>query len=163
MCKAQPRKHWEENSRGEQRYCWKLLLLHQRWEKPSALHLAKCSPEGVQDLAIIPYAEELVGGGDPVSLRCLWVTKYRVWDPDQANHVAVQSQYFHGAVEAKTAVCPRLGKKYINLIFLQRKHDRSMEISSTLHTICCLIRSVPVWSNRVCSGQRSYVFLFLLP
>lgn len=58
-----------------------------------------------------------------MSLRGLGVSEDGVWDPYQANHVAVQSEDFHGAVESKAAVCPGLSKKDINLVFLKQRKE----------------------------------------
>lgn len=81
-------------------------------------------PESVEDLAVIPDSEQLVGGGDPVSLCGLRIAEDGVWNPYQPHHVAVQSEYFHCAVESKATIGPGLSKKYINLVFL-KESDRT--------------------------------------
>ena len=78
-------------------------------------------PQGVEDLAIVPYPEQLVGHGDPVGFSVLRVPEDGVWQPDEAHHVAVQRQDLHGAVVAQPAVCPRLGEDDVYLVLLEER------------------------------------------
>lgn len=59
-----------------------------------------------------------------MSLCRLRIAEDGVWNPYQPHHVAVQSEYFHCAVESKATIGPGLSKKYVNLVFL-KENDRT--------------------------------------
>lgn len=56
-------------------------------------------PEGVEYSAIVPDSKHAIGRGDPVGVGLLRVAEECVWDPDLPDHVAVEAQNLHRAVE----------------------------------------------------------------
>lgn len=56
----------------------------------------------------------------------LGVSEDGIWQPNKSDHIAVQSQFFHCAVVSETAVCPRLGKDDVNLVFLKENHQKKL-------------------------------------
>lgn len=56
-------------------------------------------PEGVEYAAIVPDAEHAIGRGDPMGVGFLGVAEERVRNPDLPDHVAVETQDLHRAVE----------------------------------------------------------------
>lgn len=84
-----------------------------------------CLPQGVKYLAIVPDPEQLVGHRNPVGICSLGVSEDGIWQPNESDHIAVQSQLFHGAVVSEAAVCPRLGEDDIDLVFLKETHQRT--------------------------------------
>lgn len=56
-------------------------------------------PEGVEYSAIVPDSKHAIGRGDPVGVGLLGVAEERVGDPDLPDHVAVEAQNLHRAVE----------------------------------------------------------------
>lgn len=54
----------------------------------------------------------------------LRVAEERIWDPDLADHVAVETQNLHRAVEFQPSVVPGLGKEDVDGVFL--KTDESL-------------------------------------
>lgn len=51
----------------------------------------------------------------------LGVPEDGVWQPNESNHITVQSKDFHRAVISEATVYPRLGKDNVDLVFLKRK------------------------------------------
>lgn len=91
---------------------------------PSAL------PQRVEDFPVVPDAQELVRGGDPVGLGGFGIAEDRVRDPYEPHHVAVQGEDFHRAVEPEAAVRPGLSKEYVDLVFLQHSDRRGPGVGS---------------------------------
>lgn len=56
-------------------------------------------PEGVEYPTIVPDPKHTVGRGDPVGVGLLGVAEKSVRDPDLPDHVAVEAQHLHRAVE----------------------------------------------------------------
>lgn len=54
----------------------------------------------------------------------LGVSEDGVGQPDESDHVTVQSQSLHGAVVAEAAVRPRLGEDDVDLVFLTDRRGR---------------------------------------
>lgn len=48
----------------------------------------------------------------------LGIAKERVWDPDLPDHVAVETQDLHGAVELQAPVVPGLSEEDVDGVFL---------------------------------------------
>lgn len=86
-------------------------------------------PQGVHDPAIAPQPQQAVGGGDPVGVRLAGIPEERVGNPDLANHVAVEHQQLHGAVELEPTVVPRLGEEDIDGVLLQRPASRLLGVT----------------------------------
>ena len=84
-----------------------------------------CLPQGVEYLPVVPYPKQLVGHCDPVGVCSLGVSEDGVRKPNHSNHVAVQSQFLHGAVVAEAAVRPRLGEDDVDLVFLKEKNQKT--------------------------------------
>lgn len=59
-----------------------------------------------------------------MSLCRFGIAEDRIWNPYQPHHVAVQSKYFHCAVEPTATVRPGLSKKDVNLVFLKQSKRR---------------------------------------
>lgn len=89
-----------------------------QWFLPNAVH-TRPIPQGVQDLAVVPYPEQLVRHRDPVRVCSLGVPEYGVGQPDHPHHVAVECQFLHGAVISEAAVGPCLGEDDVNLVLLR--------------------------------------------
>lgn len=77
-------------------------------------------PECVEDLAVVPDPQQLVGHGDPVGVCVLGVPKDGVRQPDEPHHVAVERQDLHGAVVSESAVGPGLSKDDVDLVLLKQ-------------------------------------------
>lgn len=65
------------------------------------------------------------------------VSEESVRNPDFTDHVAVEHEHFHGAVEFQSAIKPGLGKNYIYRVFLREKkrvktHDSKASILDVL-------------------------------
>ena len=56
-------------------------------------------PESVEYSTIVPDSKHAIGRGDPVGVGLLRVAEKRVRDPDLPDHVAVEAQDLHRAVE----------------------------------------------------------------
>lgn len=54
-----------------------------------------------------------------MGIRFAGIPEERVGNPYFANHVAVEHEQLHGAVELEPAVVPRLGKEDVDGILLQ--------------------------------------------
>jgi len=78
------------------------------------------SPEGVEDPTVVPDTKHTIGRGDPVGVGLLGVAEEGVRDPDLPDHVAVETQHLHRAVELQPAVVPRLGEEDVDGVFLKR-------------------------------------------
>ena len=61
-----------------------------------------------------------------MGVSVLGVPEDGVGEPDESHHVAVQGQDIHGAVVAQPAVCPRLGKDDVDLVFLKQKQTKEI-------------------------------------
>lgn len=75
-------------------------------------------PERVEYPSVIPDAEHAVGRGDPVGVGLLGIAEEGVWDPDLPDHVAVETQDLHGAVELQAPVVPGLSEEDVDGVFL---------------------------------------------
>lgn len=76
------------------------------------------SPQSVQDPPIVPDPEHAIGRGDPVGVGFLGVPEEGVRNPDFSHHVAVETQYLHGAVELQASVVPRLSEENVDGVLL---------------------------------------------
>lgn len=56
-------------------------------------------PEGVEYPPVVPDSKHAIGRGDPVGVGLLRVAEEGVRDPDLPDHVAVEAQDLHRAVE----------------------------------------------------------------
>lgn len=75
-------------------------------------------PERVQYPPVIPDPEHAVRRGDPVGVGLLGIAEERVWDPDLPDHVAVETQDLHGAVELQAPVVPGLSEEDVDGVLL---------------------------------------------
>lgn len=73
----------------------------------------------------------------------LGVAEERVRDPDFADHVAVETQNLHGAVELQTPVIPGLGKEDVNGVFLKKLMKNILELCATVY-IQYLMKSIAI-------------------
>lgn len=83
-----------------------------------ATRAATVPPQGVHDPPVAPQPQQAVGGGDPVGVGLAGIPEERVGNPDFANHIAVEHEQLHGAVELEAAVVPRLGKEDVDGVLL---------------------------------------------
>lgn len=103
-----------------------------KWES-SAGRVDECEwndlgllPERVEYPPVVPDPEHAVGRGDPVGVGLLGIAKERVWDPDLPDHVAVEAQDLHGAVELQAPVVPGLSEEDVDGVFLSAGRNQEM-------------------------------------
>lgn len=65
----------------------------------SSILTRQALPEGVEYAPVVPDAQHAIGRGDPMGVGFLGVAEERVRDPDLPDHVAVETQDLHRAVE----------------------------------------------------------------
>lgn len=105
-------------------YIFRVCTLTHKLQKQSKLLLERAKraatvpPQGVHDPPIAPQPQEAVGGGDPVGVGFAGIPEERVGNPDFPNHVAVEHEQLHGAVELEAAVVPGLGEEDVDGVLL---------------------------------------------
>lgn len=68
-------------------------------------------------------------------ISALGISEDCIREPNESNHITVQSQYFHSAVVSETAICPCLGKNDVNLVLLWENKDQTCKKKSST-TVC---------------------------
>lgn len=77
-------------------------------------------PQRVHHSPVVPQSQQTVRSGDPVGVRLSRIPEEGVRNPDLSHHVTVEHQDFHGAVELKATVIPRLGKEDVYGVLLKQ-------------------------------------------
>lgn len=94
--------------------------LSRRWERANTPTPSAILPQCVHHPPVAPQPQQPVGRRDPVRVRLPGIPEEGVGNPDLSDHVAVEHEQLHGAVEFQPAVIPRLSEEDVDGVFLPR-------------------------------------------